>query len=137
LYEWTLHVALNGRFEEMDDYFVKLNENTGKLVLRSVTELWKDVTKRLHDEGLLPGAIDSSDYHGSDWHRLIEFRNGLVHANASRPDVAGKPEFKRPEPSLEDLTATSPGWATRVVAERIKRLHKAAGTDPPPWLVEP
>jgi hypothetical protein len=127
LMEWTLGILLKvgPRPEERLLDFFKVNDR------RPVTERYDKVTKKLNSDGLIPDRPDFSDPHGKEWARLLEFRNALVHANVSRPV---EPSMKV---SPQDLDQIVPGWAVRIVIERIKRLHTAAKTDPPTWLIEP
>jgi hypothetical protein len=92
------------------------------------------VTKALKADGLMPAIPDDGDAHGSDWHTLLTYRDGLVHGSASGPETSGQPKGVGPTPSVSDLDGLCPGWAVRIVAERIRRLHSAAGADPPEWV---
>ena len=68
---------------------------------------------------------------------MVEVRNGLVHARASRPATAQQPREEKPVPSKNDLDELPAGWATKVVVELIKTLHRSVGTSCPSWLVAP
>jgi hypothetical protein len=41
---------------------------------------------------------------------------------------------EKPDPTISDLVGMRQGWAVKVVAEVINRLHAAVGTNPPEWL---
>jgi len=72
--------------------------------------------------------------HGEEWKRLLPYRNGLVHAKASRPATDTDRNAIHDKKVLDELET---GWATRVVVERVRRLHSATKTDPPSWIVDP
>lgn len=134
IYEWTFDlVRQTGAADtDVDRYFPPEPEEGRN---RSVTAQWKEVPKLLHQAGLLPCRPDFGGPHGDDWLQLVKYRNGLVHALISRPEKWGSGPPVRPIVTTSDLQGLTAGWATEVVAERIRRLHAAAGTPPPDWLV--
>ena len=133
LSEWVLTEALlEDRFTRFFDYFPENDR-------RGLTEIWKVTTDRLHQEGALPRTPNLGGPHGEEWKRLTRFRDGLVHASASRPSTpsAMGDDLPKPSPSPEDLDALDPGWALGVTVEHIKRLHEAAASRAPSWLIAP
>ena len=133
LFEWVLNDILGmrkDRFEKIFEYFPLESK-------KSITQQWKEVPKQLRSEGLISGVLDMSDFHGPDWHRLIKYRNGFVHASASRPVSASAPDTPAPVPTITDLEGLVPGWALGVVVQHIRRLHDAVETPVPEWLVQP
>jgi hypothetical protein len=74
---------------------------------------------------------------GEDFRKLVKYRNGLVHAGASRPETAGLPDDERPMPPRGDMNTMPAGWPVRVVLELVRRTDQAAGMTPPSWLVDP
>jgi hypothetical protein len=78
----------------------------------------------------------AGDEHDQDWALLVEYRDGLVHARASRPHTSSQPEQEQPIPSKSLLDALEPGWAVGVAVERARRLHEAGGASAPKWLTE-
>jgi len=129
LLEWVRDQVLKSDFEKLKRYFPP-----GKR--RGVTEKWRAIPGQLKDDGLVPAIPDLGGSHGEDWKKLIDYRDGLVHARASRPETDSLPDQERPIPSTSSLSQIGPGWAVRVVVERIKRVHNAAGTPYPSWLSE-
>jgi len=95
---------------------------------RGIKEKWKDITSRLLN---LTAAGDAHDQH---WDTLIRYRNGLIHAAASRPQVTGQTTNEGPSPAVSELSNLPGGWALNIVAERIKRLHRDDNTTAPSWL---
>jgi hypothetical protein len=49
--------------------------------------------------------------------------------------LSNVPSDPMPAPSLNDLTQLPNGWAVCVITKVISRLHSAAGTPTPAWLV--
>jgi hypothetical protein len=129
IYEWVVEV-ISPEYHRITDYFPEDDR-------RGVRDRWREVPKQLHQEGLTTGTPNLGGPHGKDWVRLIDLRDGLVHAKASRSMGNRVPEGLAPFPSPSDLDALDPGWAAGVVAERISLLHGALGTDPPDWLSTP
>ncbi len=102
---------------------------------RPIGEKWRDVPKQLKDDALIHSVPNLGG--GSAWGDfliLIEFRNGLLHARASRPETAGLSASSFPVPSMDQLRSLSAGWACGVVCRLIQELNTAAGTNPPDWI---
>lgn len=139
LYEWAYDLLSQQKLTGSAPYaeIVRYFPSDDK---RGVSQRYKDVPKALHADRWLPVRPDLGGSHGTEWLMLVAYRDGLVHAKASRPVVigpgathAGQP----PAPSLEQLRDLRPGWALQVTAERVRRLHQAAGTAVPGWLGAP
>jgi hypothetical protein len=73
----------------------------------------------------------------SEWEKFVSMRNGLIHAKASRAKSRVQPKERNPEPHYRDLEQLKPGWALKLVVDRIRKLHDAWGTAPPAWLRDP
>jgi hypothetical protein len=94
----------------------------------------EEVTKALTSNGLIALAPSFAGQTWQNFRRLVCFRNGLIHARASRPQTAGLSKSQLPVPSMEELQTLEPGWAVGVVTALIRELHLAAGTKEPDWL---
>jgi hypothetical protein len=129
--EWIRDEVLNRDFQRLNNYFPP-----GRWM--NVTDKWKKIPKQLLRDGLIPRIpnLENPGYWG-EWLKLIEYRNGLIHARASRPETASLSEIEKPVPSKALLDSMSAGWPTRVVVELIRRLHAAVGTLVPGWVQEP
>jgi hypothetical protein len=127
LFEWVRDEVLKRDFSRLSAYFPQGRK-------RGVFEKWKDIPEQLRDEGLIPKVPQRGDVHSGDWRKLIDYRDGLVHARASRPETKSQSSEERPAPTVAELDDTPPGWAVGVVREQVRRLHEAAGTSPPEWL---
>jgi hypothetical protein len=127
LLEWVRDEVLKRDFVLLDKYFAPGER-------RPVTEKWKDITKALVSDGLIPSAPSFTGKTWENFRRLVEFRNGLIHARASRPQTAGLSENQMPVPSMRELHALEPGWAVEVVTGLIRELHLATGMKEPAWL---
>lgn len=101
---------------------------------RGICDRWKEVVRQLLQGGFLSEPPPSGDKLDQDWDRLVEYRDGLVHARSSRPQTHPQPEAERPLPSKSTLDELEPGWAVRVVVTRAQRLHEASKTSAPSWL---
>jgi hypothetical protein len=132
LLEWVRDEALNQDFARLEKYF-KLGDGHG------VRKKWKEVPKQLHTDRLVAGHPDYGKPFWQSFDRLVDYRNGLVHAGASRPDsnVLAPEDKAKPEPTPHDLEAMPQGWPTRVVVALVRELHASVGTTSPTWLVDP
>ena len=127
LYEWVRDRVLERDFARLAGFFP-----TGDR--RGIRDRWKEVTKELEAQGLIPRAPDLSGSTWQDFRRLVDYRDGLVHALASRPESAALPAEKQPIPTRTTLEAIPRGWATATVQRLVQELHQAAGTKPPDWV---
>jgi hypothetical protein len=102
-----------------------------------IRERWKRVIKDLESDNKIGGK---PSFGGTDWVEfitLVAYRDGLVHAHASRPTSDSEPNAIPPVPSPVDLRDMEPGWPVRVVADLVRSLHAAVGSELPRWLVDP
>jgi len=123
LFEWVRDEVLKRDFSKLKDYF-KPEERP------SVLEKWKDIPKQLN--------VTPNFNNWGEFCKLVNYRNGLVHGVASRPQTSPQPaDIEKPVPSKTMLDALPAGWAIGVVVTLVERLHDAARTSPPTWLVHP
>lgn len=101
---------------------------------RGVSEKWKEVTQKLVDENLLKGCPDLGTKFWCDWMKLVDYRNGLIHARLSRPMTGYISEKLKPEPNTNALDEMTPGWPISVAVAMIKEFHKAASMPLPTWM---
>jgi hypothetical protein len=129
LYEWVRdHMA-----PDDEALLLSLFPNTNRTGIR---DRWKEVTKALDGAGKLTSPPNFKRPEWQDFIRLVTFRDGLVHAGASRPvDVRAPSKIDAPYPPAATLDGLAPGWATNVVVREIVELHRLAGTTPETWLV--
>lgn len=131
LFEWVRDEILNREFDELAKYF---RDEDRRL---STTDRWKEAIKRLYKNNRIKNVPNFGDSWWQDVQILVKYRNGLVHAGASRPETDSLEDDKKPLPSKTLLDQLPAGWAVRIVIELIRRLHEAAGTSTPAWLIEP
>lgn len=127
LLEWVRDEVLHRDFNKLDQYFPPGER-------RSISEKWKEIPKKLRDEGLINGLPDLS---GSTWQQflsLVKFRNGLIHAQSSRPETSSLHESQMPLPSIDQLQSLDAGWPVQVIIKLIEELNSAAATQLPKWL---
>jgi hypothetical protein len=108
LLEWVRRDVLKD-LRRLDDYFPPGDR-------RSVTDRWKEVPKQLHQDGLTRGHPDYGQRFWADFMRLVDYRHGLVHGRASRPDKDDLPEKAKPVPAPGDLDAMPQGRGALRVA---------------------
>jgi hypothetical protein len=130
IFEWVRDDILQRNFNELNNYFPPGKKSP-------VTTKWKQIPKQLKSEGLIPSIPDFSGQTWQNFADLVNYRNGLLHARASRPETDGLPEKSMPVPSKSLLIELDPGWATNVVRTLIIDLHKAVGSTRPDWLEAP
>ena len=130
LFEWVQGKVLRYDFSEINKYFPVGTP-------RRVGDRWKKVLSDLLNDGKIKAVPDWSKPFWSDFCTLTTMRNGLVHGGASRAETTQQSADEKPYPSISELRNMEAGWPTRGVVVLIKELHKAVGTPPPSWLVEP
>lgn len=125
--EWVRDEVLQDDFRALDKYFPPDCR-------RSICEKWKQIPKDLKSDGRIRDVPDPGGKTWGAFVRLVRFRNGLVHAQASRPETEGQIQSARPVPSMAELDGLEHGWAVNVVRDLISELNCAAGTTPPDWI---
>lgn len=129
LFEWVRDEVLvvhDDRWERLFDLF-PANDRRG------VVERWKKLPKQLAEKRLIDKDLDRSTDIWQEFVRLVDYRNGLVHGKASRPDGSHLPSKWAPTPSMNDLNELDPEWAYTKVVALVEHLHEVAGTSPPDW----
>jgi hypothetical protein len=127
IFEWVRDTVLNHDFVVLDRYFPVGHK-------RGVTEKFKEVPKQLAHDGLIRQPLDCGGPEFAAFRQLVEYRDGLVHASASRPDTSSLPAEAKPIPSRHDLDSLPAGWASGVIRRLLQKLHTDTGTPPPTWL---
>jgi hypothetical protein len=127
IFEWVRDIVLKHDFQRLSAYF----PSDAK---RGVTAKFKEVPRALQGDGLVQAILDCGGSEFADFRRLVELRDGLVHARASRPSTGGLPEESRPVPSKNELDILPAGWATEVVRRLLGKLHQDTQTPRPDWL---
>jgi hypothetical protein len=131
LLEWVRDEALRRQFRDLDKYF-------RPDARRGVIQKWKDVTTQLESDQVVPVRPDYGQSAAwRDFTKLVGYRDGLVHARASRPKTGDTSEAATPAPTIHVLENMERGWPTGVVIALVTELHAAVGTAPPAWLRNP
>ena len=128
LFEWVRDIVLKRDFARLNEFFPAKGN-------RGISEKWKTVIKQLFSEKLISQCPAFGGRTWMDFMKLIEFRNGLVHARASRPSTFELLPELQPLPSVAALDALKPGEATEIVSMLIRELAVATGHQAPNWLV--
>jgi hypothetical protein len=129
LVEWIRDEVLNRDFNRLNQFFPPGER-------RGVAEKWKEVPKELKKAGLIAKSPDLGSPYWQDWLKLVDLRNGLIHAKSSRPETHSQAADERPVPSRNDLEKLPPGWAIKVVVALIRELHATVSTPVPAWLAD-
>lgn len=128
LLEWVRDQVLGtDRYDRLATYFPERDK-------QGLRDRWKDVSKRLRDDGLTEATPDFST--SGAWQEfvlLFDLRNWLCHASASRPISAS---FN--EGLMQDFHGRPNGWAVDVAIRNVRELHQAAGDKfpVPEWIDE-
>ena len=86
-------------------------------------------------DGLISAPPDLGDDMWERFNSLVQdYRNGLIHARASRPESFGLPEESQPKSRMFDLSNFPAGWKLETITSFIVGLNVAAGTQQPNWL---
>jgi hypothetical protein len=101
-----------------------------------IVEKWKNILKDLHSKNLIPNKPYFNQTYWQEWKKLVEFRDGLIHAVASLPEGNSEKPEDKPIPSPNELSSLSPGWATKTVINLVTKLHEFADTNAPDWFIE-
>ncbi len=131
LFEFVRDHLFSGHYEALLEYFPHDDR-------RGIRDRWKEVLKELFEDSLIKAVPDFC--RDPSWQRfvvLVKYRDGLIHAKASRPATSDQKDEEKPLPSPEDLDRLPAGWAVKVVVELVKNLHRHAEIPTPAWLVEP
>lgn len=133
LLEWVRDTVLKRDFKQLDDYFIPGDK-------KNVVWKWKEIPRRLKNNSLIKDLPDwgqaETKIIWDEWQKLVNYRNGLVHASSSRPQTDSKSKENQPIPSKDDLDILPAGWAIRTVVRLIRHVHYATETPTPTWLVD-
>lgn len=125
LFEWVrgLDIGSVGNYFPTDSQNPKYN--------RGIKQKWKEIPTELFNDGLI-SAKPSLDL--SLFGQLIRARNGLVHAEASRPYNFNVPQLEMPYPDRAALETMDPGWAVAISVNLMQQLHEGSNTELPNYL---
>lgn len=125
LTEWVLeHAGMQGLCKHLP--------NDDK---RGIRQRWKEAATAMEEAGSTAGApIFGRSVGWGQFSKMIDCRDGLLHARSSRPYQQSHSPRERMVPTVEQLDGVSPGAARDAVASIIEELCRAAGTTPPDWL---
>jgi len=104
LFEWIRDEVAQSDISILNSYF------DDRIRKRGVKDKWKKITKELCTKNHIQNFNWDSRYWGP-FIKLVDARDGLVHAKASRPQQAGQPQGDQPFPSRNYLNQMTPGSA--------------------------
>lgn len=129
IFEWARQVC---GLKRISDYFPpKPRFERDCRIQRPVKDKWKFVPGELHNDGLISKAPDLDL---SELGVLVEFRNGLLHARASRPSSRSLGKEFQPVPAPGQLESIGHGWACGVAKKLVLKLHQDLQTPAPTYL---
>jgi hypothetical protein len=130
LFEWVRDDLLTGGHKDLTEYFPTIKK-------RGVREKWKSVPKQLQSDNVIDSVPDLSGSFWKEFCDLVDLRDGLVHARASRPSISGQEPNEEPWPSENLLVEMEAGWPTKVVFNLVECFHNHANKPIPTWLKKP
>ena len=129
LYEWVRN--------QRSDFLAKLFDKgaktlDGKHSLQGLKFKWQYIPSAIAHELMLATDFELDL---NELERLIKFRDGFVHAKASRFYNDNTEEIILPVPSQEKLANTSQsGWAVTTAKNLVISLHQKTDSDPPKYF---
>jgi hypothetical protein len=137
IFEWVRDVVFANR--EPHDRHTALMQVFPEDAKRGVFDKWKQVVKQLKCESSVPSSPDFGQKYWENFHDLVNFRDGIIHAAHCRPSASAWPQIPddpQPVPTYEELLAMKAGWAKEIVIELVGQLHAGTKTLRPYWLQE-
>jgi hypothetical protein len=101
-----------------------------KQLPRSIFGRIKVILGRLKDNGKIKGTPDYGNNNLSGWsdfRTLVGYRNGLIHAGASRPDTANLQPSSKPSPKPDELDKMQAGEAINCTKKLVSHIISQAG----------
>jgi len=129
IFEWARQIC---GLDRINDYYPpKARFKGDRRIQRPLKDKWKFVPGELHSDGLISKAPDLDL---SELGILVEFRNGLLHARASRPSTGSLRKEFQPVPAPGQLESIGHGWACSVAKKLVLKLHEDLQTPAPSYL---
>jgi hypothetical protein len=94
--EWVIIEVLKQDMKRLDTYFPPRKK-------RGVTRKWEEIPRELLNDGLIAATPQLSGQDWANFLKLINYRDGLIHARASRPENRSLPAGALPRPSKGHL----------------------------------
>ena len=129
LVEWVRDDILKKDFGKFIFYF-PINKRM------NAADKWKEIPKQLCKDKLLRETPILKATFWVNWTKLIDYRDGFIHAVTSCPENLESLR-KKGIAKIHEMSKIKSGWATNVVIELVKEFHKAANMPMPEWLQIP
>lgn len=129
IYEWVRNYGTHF----VTKYFSETAKtHDGDFYAKGLKNKWKYIPSEIAKE---LGLVQSLTLDLSGLGELIKFRNGLVHAKASKFYNAFTEKSDQPVPSQEELEGSiKTGWAISVASKLVTSLHEKLNSDVPNYL---
>ena len=126
LVEWVRDDILKKDFVKFNLYFPTNTKMTAEYK-------WKEIPKQLCRDKLLREIPNLKSTFWENWKKLLNCRDGFIHAVTSCPENLEL--LRKKEPSkIHEISKIKSGWATHITIELVKQFHKAANIPMPKWL---
>lgn len=134
LFEWTRQLPAVGVRKILEYFPPKPRFHEDPRYKRGPKRNWKELLKELYDEEKIKvkPKLDLSQLG-----QLMKYRNGLVHALASRPATHNQPNNEKPIPLRNELEKMAPGWAIKIVNKLVRDFHDQLDTEVPDYIKDP
>jgi hypothetical protein len=116
LVEWVRDDILEKDFKKFNHYF-PINKKI------SAADKWKEIPKQLCKDNLLRETPILEATFWVNWIKLINYRDGFIHAVTSCPEdleILRKKELSK----IHKMSKIKSGWATHVVIELVVTVHE-------------
>jgi hypothetical protein len=128
IFEWARNIDIGA----VNNYFpAKPRFDGDPRYRRTLKEKWKEVPNELFYDGKI---ACKPQLNLSELGTLIKYRNGLIHAIASRPSTDSQPQEEKPVPASDELKRLKPGWALSIAMKLVEKLHQDLGSEAPNYL---
>lgn len=138
IFEWTrdLLTSHNYKPDKVNDYFPPESRcKNDPRYRRGLKEKWKCVPAELFDDEVIPTKPDLvSSEQWNEFCTLMKYRNGFIHALASRSSTDSLNSKAKPVPAVGTLRDRPHGWAISVAEKLVKKLHQDIGTPCPIYI---
>ena len=126
IFEWTRDLVQSRGLgiDRVNDYFPPGNK-------RGLKQKWKEVPAGLYQDKVIPIKLQLDL---SQLGELMRYRNGLVHAQASRPSTDNLRKEAKPIPAVGELRDKDHGWAVGISTQLVEKLHQDSGTPCPDYI---
>jgi hypothetical protein len=130
LFEWTRNIV---GVRNILNYFPVTQKQDKKRHKRSLLRSWQEIPQELFNDTMIQS---NPKINLRELNKLINYRNGFIHAHASRPITENLPEEEKPCPTKAEVEGLPSGWALKMVVDIIKDLHQELNSAAPYFILD-